>query len=71
MRMAWIWLVRWRTHTVSESGLLKSVIYGNGVLLQFSRTVWIWLPDQALIEGSAADVRQLLAENAKDAETMS
>jgi hypothetical protein len=30
----------------------------------------VWLPDQALIEGSPADVRKLLAENVKDSLTV-
>lgn len=43
-------------------GLLKSVSRPDGVLIQFSRLTWIWLPDSALVEGSAAEVRQLLAD---------
>jgi hypothetical protein len=43
--------------------MLKPVIYPQGVLIKFSRLSGLWLPDQALVEGSPADVRQLLAEN--------
>jgi hypothetical protein len=37
---------------------------------QVFRFALIWLPGQALIEGSAADVRTLLAENVKDSELL-
>jgi hypothetical protein len=43
--------------------MLQPAIYPQGVLVRFSRLSALWLPDQALIEGSPADVRQLLAEN--------
>ena len=43
--------------------ILEPAIYPQGVLIRFSRLSALWLPDQALIEGSPADVRQLLAEN--------
>ena len=45
--------------------MLKPAIYPNGVLIKFSRTNVVWLPDQSLVEGSPADVRQLLATNVK------
>jgi hypothetical protein len=48
------------------SAMLQPAIYADGVLIKFSRLAMVWLPDQALIEGSAADVRKLLAENVKD-----
>jgi hypothetical protein len=48
------------------AGLLKAVVSPNGVLIQVSRIAWIWLPDQALVEGSPEDVRKLLAENVGD-----
>jgi hypothetical protein len=48
------------------SAMLQPVIYADGVLIKFSRLAMVWLPDQALIEGSPADVRKLLAENVKD-----
>jgi hypothetical protein len=48
------------------AGLLKAVVHPNGVLIQVSRIAWIWLPDQALVEGSPEDVRKLLAENVGD-----
>jgi len=48
------------------SAMLQPTIYADGVLIKFSRSAMVWLPDQALIEGSPADVRSLLAENVKD-----
>jgi hypothetical protein len=48
------------------SAMLKPAIYPEGVLVRFSRLSTIWLPDQALIEGSAADVRKLLSDNVSD-----
>jgi hypothetical protein len=48
------------------SAMLQPAIYADGVLIKFSRFAMVWLPDQALIEGSPADVRSLLAENVKD-----
>jgi hypothetical protein len=51
------------------SAALKPVIYPNGVLIKFSRFSMIWLPDQSLIEGTPAEVRQLLAENVKERAT--
>ena len=49
--------------------MLQPVIYPQGVLIKFSRLSGLWLPDQALIEGSPADVRQLLAENVEKSDT--
>jgi hypothetical protein len=46
--------------------MLKPVIYPNGVPIKLSRANMIWLPDAALVEGSPAEVRQLLAANVKD-----
>lgn len=43
--------------------LLPPAIRANGVALKFSRITVLWLPDSALIEGSADEVRQLLAKN--------
>jgi hypothetical protein len=43
--------------------MLQPAIYPQGVLIRFSRLAAFWLPDQALTEGSPADVRHLLAEN--------
>ena len=51
------------------SGILSREIYPNGVTVKLSRLAAIWLPDQALTEGSAADVRKLVAENIKDSGT--
>lgn len=51
------------------TGMPIPLIYPHGVLLKFSRLSGIWLPDQALIEGSAADVRKLLTQNVKNSET--
>jgi hypothetical protein len=45
---------------------LKPVIYPNGVLVKFSRFSMLWLPDQSLVEGTPAEVRQLLADNVKE-----
>jgi hypothetical protein len=52
------------------SAMLQPAIYADGVLIKFSRLSMVWLPDQALIEGSPADVRKLLAENVKDSLTV-
>ncbi|MFL6600871.1 MAG: YcxB family protein [Steroidobacteraceae bacterium] len=45
--------------------MLQPAIFQDGVLIKLSRVNMIWLPDSALVEGSAADVRQLLAANVK------
>jgi hypothetical protein len=45
--------------------MLQPAIYPDGVLIKLSRVNMIWLPDQALVEGSPAEVRQLLAANVK------
>ena len=42
------------------------VVYPNGVLMKMSRLSGIWLPDNALIEGSPEDVRKLLSENVRE-----
>jgi hypothetical protein len=42
------------------------VIRADGVFRKFSRLSGIWLPDNMLLEGTADDVRQLLAENIKE-----
>ena len=47
-------------------GILGKATKPNGVLIRFSRLAWIWLPDAELIEGTAEDVRKLLAENVKE-----
>jgi len=48
------------------SAMLQPAIYADGALIKFSRFAMVWLPDRALIAGSPADVRNLLAENVKD-----
>jgi hypothetical protein len=48
------------------SALLQPVIYTDGVLIRLSRLAMLWLPDQALTDGSPGDVRNLLAENVKE-----
>lgn len=45
--------------------MLEPVIYPDGVLIKLSRVSMFWLPDAALVEGSPADVRELLATNVK------
>jgi hypothetical protein len=45
------------------AALLPPAITPNGVFLRFSRLSGAWLPDEALVEGSANDVRQLLIAN--------
>ena len=45
--------------------VVNVAIYSNGVLLKFSRLSMLWLPDQYLLEGTPAEVRQLLADNVK------
>jgi hypothetical protein len=54
------------TSHLKWSAMLQPIIYPQGVLIKFSRLAGLWLPDYALTEGSPADVRMLLAENAKD-----
>ena len=51
---------------IKWAAMLSPAIYPSGVLIKFSRFAMVWLPDKALIEGSAADVRQLLADNVID-----
>ena len=46
--------------------VLKPAIYSNGVLVKLSRLWMLWLPDQCLVEGTPAEVRQLLANNVKN-----
>jgi hypothetical protein len=46
--------------------MLQPAIYPDGVVIKFSRFAMVGRPDQALIDGSPADVRQLLSENVKD-----
>jgi hypothetical protein len=48
------------------SAMLQPAIYADGVLIKLSPVAMVWLPDQALIEGSPDDVRKLLAENVRD-----
>jgi hypothetical protein len=48
------------------SAMLQPAIYADGVLIKFSRFAMVWLPDQALIAGSPAEVRNLLSENVKN-----
>jgi hypothetical protein len=43
------------------AAMLPPVIRADGVLLKFSRLGGTWLPDTALVEGSANEARQLLA----------
>jgi hypothetical protein len=49
--------------------ILQPAIYPQGVLIKFSRLSTLWLPDQSLVEGSSADVRQLLAEHIDKSDT--
>ena len=48
------------------SAMLRPAIYPDGVLIKFSRIAMVWLPDDALIDGSSEDVRRLLAKNVPD-----
>jgi hypothetical protein len=43
--------------------VLERAVYPDGVLVKFSRLNMVWLPDSALVEGSPADVRELLRAN--------
>jgi hypothetical protein len=43
------------------AAMLPPVIRPDGVLLKFSRLGGMWLPDTALVEGSANDARPLLS----------
>jgi hypothetical protein len=45
------------------TALLPPAVRPNGIALKFSRISILWLPDSALVEGSADEVRQLLAKN--------
>ena len=45
------------------SAMFAPTIYSNGVLVKFSRVAQMWLPDATLVEGSPADVRQLLSDH--------
>ncbi len=47
------------------AALLSPALTPDGVLLRASRLGGTWLPDKALVEGSATDVRRLLAANLK------
>lgn len=47
------------------SAILRSTIYPQGVFIKLSNLTGLWLPDEALTEGSPADVRKLLAANVK------
>jgi hypothetical protein len=51
------------TSHLKWEAMLRPVIYPDGVLIKLSRGSMIWLPDSALIEGTQADVRQLLTAN--------
>ena len=53
------------TSQLNWKTMLEPVIYPDGVLIKLSRVNMMWLPDKALVEGSPADVRQLLAANVK------
>jgi hypothetical protein len=50
------------------TAMLQPAIHPDGVLLKFSQLAMVWLPDQALIEGSPDEVRKLLADRVKVAE---
>jgi hypothetical protein len=39
-------------------------------MVRFSRLAVIWLPDQALVEGTADNVRTLLGENIRDSKPL-
>jgi hypothetical protein len=53
------------TSHLKWEAMLQPTVYPDGVLIKLSRVSMIWLPDSALIEGTQADVRQLLAANIK------
>jgi hypothetical protein len=55
------------TSHLKWEAMLQPAVYPDGVLIKFSRVGMSWLPDSALIEGSPADVRQLLAVHVKAA----
>jgi hypothetical protein len=48
------------------SAFSRAITYPQGVLLKMQSRAYMSLPDKSLIEGSSADVRQLLAEHIKD-----
>ena len=41
----------------------RAIAYPQGVLLKMQTNAYVWLPDNSLIEGSAGDVRQLVADH--------
>ena len=43
------------------AAIRSPVIRSDGVILKLSSVGGMWLPDAALVEGSAPEVRQLLA----------
>jgi hypothetical protein len=45
--------------------MLQPAIYPDGVLVKLSRASMVWLPDNALIEGSPDEVRRVLAAKVK------
>jgi len=56
------------TH-VEWPGILGAIFYPHGVLLEISPQSYSWLPDGSIIEGSPADVRQLLTDRLKQIRT--
>jgi len=50
------------------AAMLQPAVHPDGVLLKFPRLSVVWLPDQALIEGSPDEVGKLLADNLEVAE---
>jgi hypothetical protein len=49
------------TTDVKWPALRAPVVLSDGVLINLTPTSGLWLPDTCLVEGSAADVRQILA----------
>ncbi len=55
------------TSDVKWGALPAPVFLSDGVLINPPRTSSLWLPDKCLVEGSARDVRQILAAIGRDA----
>ena len=51
-----------RNAHVEWPGILRAILYRDGVLLEQSPRSYSWLPDKSLTEGSPAELRQLLTD---------
>lgn len=51
------------TSHLKWTAIVRAAHYPQGVYIKLSNLTGYWLPDEALTEGSPADVRQLVAEH--------